>query len=73
MSKLQVVYWTLSNSSKLNVDLALFLLISTSTPILTSWLSSVVRDHMRDLEPLLQEDCVDLIARCLNAVADALR
>jgi len=49
---------------------ALFFLISTSTPVLTDWLSSVVRDHIREFESLLQEDRVDLGAGSVNAVAN---
>jgi len=33
----------------------------------------IVRDHIRDFQPLLQEDCVDLTAGSVNAVANALR
>jgi len=51
--------------------LALYPVISTSTPVLTNWISSIVRDHVRDFEPLLQEDCVDLTAGSVNAVAES--
>jgi len=72
-----MIYWIRSGKCSSLSDLmqgttpALYPVISTSTPVLTNWFSSIVRDHVRDFEPLLQEDCVDLTAGSVNAVAES--